>query len=177
VCSSDLFPYAQPLVDGQHLRVGGVDLVAIYTPGHCPDHVCLYEPSSGTLFSGDLVLGASTSVVSDLNLTLASLRRLLSLHPRLLCPGHGPMQEDATRRIRTYLAHRYLRERQIVRQLLNGRKTVADLTAAIYPRLDHRLLRAAERNIVSHLDKLRQDGRVEAEGEPARFAPRGASQE
>ncbi len=168
------FPFALPLKEGQHLQVGGVDLTVHYTPGHCLDHICLFEPATGTLFSGDLVLGASTSWVSDLRLALASLRRMLSLRPKLLCPGHGPMQEDAIRRIRTYLAHRYLRERQILRQLLRGPKTAADLTALIYPRIDPLLRNAAERNILAHLDKLRHDGRVEVAGDPPLFTLIGA---
>ncbi len=159
------FPYARALLDGQRLTVGEVHLMAFCTPGHTPDHLCFFEPGSATLFSGDLVLGASTSVVSDLPLALASLRRLRSLRARLLCPGHGPLVEDATRRIRTYLAHRYLRERQILQRLRRCPQTSAELTAAIYQRLDARLARAAERNILSHLDKLVQEDRVVAAGD------------
>ncbi|MCL4535183.1 MAG: MBL fold metallo-hydrolase [Bacteroidetes bacterium] len=154
------FPCARPLLDGEDTIVDGVALRALCTPGHSEDHLCFFEPESATLFSGDLVLGASTSIVTDLTTALSSLRRLLALRPRLLCPGHGPMLEDGTRRVRTYIAHRYLRERQILQHLSRGPHTSGELTAAIYSRIDRRLLSAAERNVLSHLQKLKQEGRV-----------------
>lgn len=156
------FPYAQPLLDGEEIVIGGATLATLHTPGHSRDHICFFEPRSATLFSGDLVLGASTSIVFDVPAALASLRRLLALQARLLCPGHGPMREDATRRIRTYIAHRYLRERQILKQLQSGPRTSRELTNAIYTRVDPRLLRLAERNVLAHLNKLEQEGRVTA---------------
>jgi glyoxylase-like metal-dependent hydrolase (beta-lactamase superfamily II) len=154
------FPAARPIADGEAMVSGGVSLTAVHTPGHSPDHLCFFEPRSATLFSGDLVLGSGSAWVGDLIAALASLRVLLTLRPRLLCPGHGPLVADASRRVRTYIAHRYLRERQIVQKLSLGSKTSAELARVIYPRLDPRLGRAAEGNILAHLQKLEREGRV-----------------
>ncbi len=163
---------ALPLRDGQELKAEAACLRVLYTPGHCDDHICFYETGTAALFSGDLVVGKGTAWVGDLVAALSSLRRVRALRPRLLCPGHGPMVPDATRRIRTYLAHRYLRERQVMRCVKQGLGTATEIADVVYPSLDPLLTKAAERNINAHLDKLRREGRVvRTDHDPSRFLP------
>src|SRR6185295_13431753 len=83
------------LADGQTVEAGGEPLIVIHTPGHSPDHLAFWHESSGTLFSGDLiVLGSSVMIHSsrggDLGQYLGSLARLQALHPKRLLPAHGP---------------------------------------------------------------------------------------
>ena len=94
-------------------------LRALWTPGHAQGHLSFYEERTGTLLTGDCVVGFGTVVIAppEGNMVdyLASLRRYLSL-PRLtaLMPGHGPVIANARERIEEYLAHRVEREAQIV---------------------------------------------------------------
>ncbi|MGZ4149464.1 MAG: MBL fold metallo-hydrolase, partial [Actinomycetota bacterium] len=86
---------SEHLRDGEAVRGGGVELRAVHTPGHSADHLCLFVPEERALFTGDTVLGRGTSFIDppdgDLVKYLASLERLLSLAPRTIYPGHGPV--------------------------------------------------------------------------------------
>lgn len=145
------------LRDGE--RVGGWQ--AVHTPGHAPDHLCYARPD-GTLFSGDTVMGWSTSTVALGGMAdyFASLRRLLARDDRLLLPGHGPPIPEPRGFIQTLLDHRLQREAAILAALGPQPRTSRAVTAELYADVDPRLLRAAERNVIAHLDKLRGEGRV-----------------
>src|SRR5579875_2858173 len=101
------------LHDGDLIGGEGVTLRAIFTPGHAPDHLCYYLEEEGAVFTGDVVLGAGTTVIpddtGDLGQYMASLRRLLELQPARIYPAHGPVVEKAPDKIREYIAHRELR--------------------------------------------------------------------
>ena len=146
------------LRDGE--RVGGWQ--AVHTPGHAPDHLCFAVPD-GTLFSGDTVMGWSTSTVAPGGMAdyFASLRRLLARDDRLLLPGHGPPVPEAHGFIQGLLDHRLQREAAILAALGPQPRTSRAVTAELYAGVDPRLLRAAERNVIAHLDKLRGEGRVQ----------------
>lgn len=154
------FPGAQPLGNNEVVEANGVRLRTMYTPGHSADHLCFWEENTRTLFSGDLVLGKGTAMVTDLVSALVSLRQVLAINPSMLCPGHGPVVPDAARRIRWYIARRLTRERQIVQLLRRKPSNITSLVASIYPKLDPRLFRAAENSILAHLIKLENDGKV-----------------
>lgn len=164
------------LRDGQELRLPGVHLRVIATPGHTPDHVAFLLEPDGALFTGDVVLGRGTSVIDppegDLAQYLRSLRRLRELRPRTIYPGHGPVVLDAMAKLEEYLAHREERERQVLDGLAAGPHTPEELVPAIYEGYRAELHPLAARSVLAHLLKLEAEGRVErvkADGD-VRFA-------
>ncbi|MEM9710022.1 MAG: MBL fold metallo-hydrolase [Pseudomonadota bacterium] len=151
------------LTDGQELEGSG--LTALHMPGHFPGHLCF---GLGELvFSGDLVVGWSTTLISppdgDVAAFMASCRRLRSMAPRRLLPGHGPPVEDPVTRIDALIAHREMREQEIVGALADGPSTASDLAARIYRDLDPGLKSAATRNVLAHLIDLSERGEAKAE--------------
>ena len=140
---------------------GGVGLRALFTPGHEVDHVCYYLARDRVLFTGDLVLGGSTTSVQDLGAYMNSLNILSGFSPKMVCPAHGPLVPNGPERIQMYIRHRNRREEQIMAALEGGITGVDDIVRAIYPRNLRRGLRgAAARNVRTHLAKLKDDGRV-----------------
>jgi glyoxylase-like metal-dependent hydrolase (beta-lactamase superfamily II) len=163
-----------PLADGDELEAGDGRLRVVHTPGHSPDHIALFEPDSRTLLCGDLVVAGSTVVIpggrgGDLAAYLRSLARVLALEPDRLLPAHGPAVEEPARLIEGYIAHRRMREEQIVASLADGPATADSLVAEIYPSLRPELREAAVGSVLAHLIKLRDEGRA-AEGADGRWA-------
>ena len=164
----------EDLRDGESVRGDGVTLTAIYTPGHASDHLCYYLAEEKALFTGDLILGGSTSVIppddGDLGDYLASLRRLQSLDVKRIYPAHGPVIEDAPAKIKEYIDHRRMRERQILEALGDGLRTIPEMVARIYMDVSPALHGAAALSVESHLRKLEKEGRVQAKivsGQPS----------
>jgi glyoxylase-like metal-dependent hydrolase (beta-lactamase superfamily II) len=158
-----------PLDDGDVVEAGDTSLRIIHTPGHAPDHISLFEEESQTLFCGDLVVAGSTVVIpggrgGDLAAYLRSLERILALEPRLLLPAHGPEIEDPAAILGEYLAHRRLRERQILDLLAPGPATAESLVNQMYRGLRPELREAALGSVLAHLIKLRDEGRAVEEG-------------
>ncbi len=158
------------LTDGATVRGDGVTLVAVYTPGHASDHLCYYFPEERALFTGDLILGGSTTVIppddGDLGDYMASLRRLQTLDVRRIYPAHGPVIEDAPAKIQEYIDHRLMRERQILEALGAGLHTIPEMVARIYADVSPALHHAAGLSVSSHLVKLKREGRVSEEVVP-----------
>jgi glyoxylase-like metal-dependent hydrolase (beta-lactamase superfamily II) len=154
----------EDLRDGQVVHGEGVTLVPVYTPGHASDHLCYYLVEEKALFTGDVILGGSTTVIpsddGDLLDYLDSLRRLLSLDLRRIYPAHGPVIEDGPAKITEYLEHRMLRERQIVEALGDGLETIPAMVARIYVDVAPALHPVAAMSVESHLKKLAREGRV-----------------
>jgi glyoxylase-like metal-dependent hydrolase (beta-lactamase superfamily II) len=151
------------LQDGAAVQVaGGVEVQVIHSPGHSSDSVCYYIEDEGVLFTGDTVLGGTTTTVNDLGAYLSTLQRLRALpNLQLICPGHGPIIHDPTRWIDSYVAHREERERQIVELLADGRGLTSwQIMEVLYTGIDARLRRLADGNVRAHLDKLAQEGRL-----------------
>lgn len=140
---------------------GGVSLKALFTPGHEDDHLAFYSNEGRVLFSGDTILGNSSSSVRNLKQYMASLRLLARQRPELICPGHGEVVRNATSRIHWYIQHRMEREEQVLEVIRGGATTVEEIVRAVYPRNLRRNLReAAARNVRTHLAKLREDKRL-----------------
>ena len=140
---------------------GGASLRAYYTPGHEEDHVSYYMAADKAVFSGDTILGNSSSSVRNLSQYMTSLEILARLKPATLFPGHGQVIKNGTARVQWYIDHRQQREDQLVAAIKNGASTVEEMVNAVYPRNLRRNLRgAAARNIRTHLEKLREEGRV-----------------
>lgn len=153
----------QTMHEGQTLDLGGgVRPRVLVTPGHSVDSVCYYLEDEGVLFSGDTLLGGSTTTVHDLFDYRASLTRLLELpNLKVICPGHGPLIHEPRAYIQQYIDHRDGRERQILEVLGEaGEQTSWDIMLKIYPEIDTRLRRAADGNVQTHLRKLEREGRL-----------------
>jgi glyoxylase-like metal-dependent hydrolase (beta-lactamase superfamily II) len=168
---------AQPLRDGDVLSGDGIELTAVHTPGHTADHVVLFHAEGGWLFTGDAVLGRGTSVIDppegDLTDYLHSLRRMRSLRPRVICPGHGPVVWEADAKLAEYIEHRADRERQVIEALnAAGSASPAELVPAIYHGYPTEIHAAAARSVLAHLIALERAGRVtRVAPDPDRFAP------
>ncbi len=164
----------QPVADGQRFSGEGYTLRAVHTPGHAQDHICYYFEEERALFSGDVILGMGTTVIpqdgGNLAHYLDTLRKLQTLDVERIYPGHGPVIENAPQKIAEYLAHRLEREQQILDELAGGAKTVEEMVRSIYREYPERLYAAAGQSVLSHLDKLEDEGRVARDrAEPPRF--------
>lgn len=158
------------LRDGQAIEGDGVTLLPIHTPGHASDHLCYYLVEEKALFSGDVILSGSTSVIpsgdGDLADYMASLRRLQGLDIRRIYSAHGPVIEDGPGRIAEYIAHRLERERQILDALGDGLVRIPDMVARIYADISPKLHVMAGNSVESHLKKLAREGRVREHVQP-----------
>ena len=96
---------------------GGVSLRALYTPGHADDHVSYFMTAGSVLFTGDTILGNSSSSVRNLRQYMDSLELLARQRPQLICPGHGQTVQEATARVDWYIRHRRRREEQVLAAL------------------------------------------------------------
>jgi glyoxylase-like metal-dependent hydrolase (beta-lactamase superfamily II) len=156
------------LADGETIAGTGWMLEALHTPGHLGDHLCFAWAEGAALFSGDLVMGWSTTLISppdgELSAFLASLARLASRSERIYYPGHGGPVRDPQAMLAWQRAHRAEREAQILAALATGPATVVDLVASVYPGLAQVLRPAAARNVLAHLVDLVERGRVGHDG-------------
>jgi glyoxylase-like metal-dependent hydrolase (beta-lactamase superfamily II) len=166
---------AEHLRDRQVVRAGALELTAVHTPGHTADHLVFFEPATGSLFSGDAVLGRGTSFIDppggDLARYLRSLRRMQELAPRTIYPGHGPVVLDASAKLEEYVTHRAEREAQILAAIGEGDPTIAELVSTIYAGYPPDVHPLAARSVLAHLLKLEAEGRVEhsGSGDDARY--------
>jgi endoribonuclease LACTB2 len=142
----------------------GATLRAVFTPGHAPDHLCYVLEEERALFTGDVVLGAGTTVIpddtGDLGQYMDSLRRLLELDLETIYPAHGPVIRNPKEKIREYIAHRELRERQILAVLADGPLDAMGIVKKIYVDVPEYLHPAAASSVRSHLKKLERESRV-----------------
>jgi hydroxyacylglutathione hydrolase len=155
----------EDLRDGEVVHGADVTLVPVYTPGHASDHLCYYLVEEKALFTGDVVLGGSTTVIpsddGDLVAYLDSLKRLLALDVQRIYPAHGPVIEDGPGRIREYIAHRHQREAQILGALSDGLLTIPAIVARVYADVTAALHPMAAMSVESHLRKLVNEGIVQ----------------
>jgi glyoxylase-like metal-dependent hydrolase (beta-lactamase superfamily II) len=157
------------LNDGDVVRAGNLNLTAIYTPGHTNDHLAFLIAEDGAVFTGDLILGQGSSMVTypegDVAAYLRSLARLAALKPRILFPGHWDPVTDAMGKIEEYRKHRLEREAQVLAEVRRGRGSAPELTRRVYGDLDDKLMMAAEMTLRAHLRKLVDDGVVRVDGQ------------
>jgi glyoxylase-like metal-dependent hydrolase (beta-lactamase superfamily II) len=144
---------------------GGVAMRALFTPGHAVDHVCYHLAKEKVLFTGDTILGASSSSVQDLYDYMKSLSLLAKLRVTTICPAHGPVVPPprGANLVKWYINHRNEREAQVVGALEKGVGKVDDIVKTVYPKnLKKDLRRAAAGNVRTHLDKLVKEKKVAA---------------
>jgi len=160
------------LAEGDSVRGAGWTLTALATPGHTSNHLAFVLPEAqdgaGALFSGDHVMGWSTSIVSppDGNMTayMASLEKLLPRTEPIYYPAHGDPISNPQRLVRGMLGHRKQREGQILRALGAAPAAIGEMVARMYVGIDPRLFPAAERSVLAHLIDLRDRARVTEQG-------------
>jgi glyoxylase-like metal-dependent hydrolase (beta-lactamase superfamily II) len=134
--------------------------VAVATPGHAVDHYALV--ARGACFTGDAVLGEGSVFISPYRGAMSAyMLALTRLRMRddfnVLCPGHGPPVWDARARVEEYLAHRVDREHELIAALSEGRRTIAEMLAAVWPDVPEQLLPLATATLAAHLDKLEDE--------------------
>ena len=157
------------LADGETVSGPGWTLEAVATPGHTSNHLCFGLRESGALFSGDHIMGWSTTVVSppdgDMAAYMASLEKLLGRRDRVYYPAHGDPVREPQRFVRAVAAHRRARERQILDLLELEAQPVPAMVASMYRGIDPRLHGAAGRSVLAHLIDLEARDRVWRDGD------------
>jgi glyoxylase-like metal-dependent hydrolase (beta-lactamase superfamily II) len=137
---------------------------AIPTPGHTSNHICYALAEEDACFTGDHIMGWSTTVVSppdgDMADYLASLDAIQGRNFKTLWPTHGPPITEPGPFIDGYRAHRMERERQILAQLAAGKRRIGDMVPAMYVGVDQRLYPAAGRSVLAHMIQLVKTGRA-----------------
>jgi glyoxylase-like metal-dependent hydrolase (beta-lactamase superfamily II) len=162
------YPVAwEAVTNGDSVPAGDVTLEVVATPGHAPDHFCLWHPASSVLFGGDLLIEGATVVVpgtrgGSLREYLASLERIRSLGPVQVLPAHGPVIDDPVGLIDRYIAHRHAREAEILAAIAGGAATVDEVVSVVYPQLADPIRRVAVETVHAHVRKLVDEGRIAA---------------
>jgi glyoxylase-like metal-dependent hydrolase (beta-lactamase superfamily II) len=151
--------------DGEtFLTVDGWTLTGTHTPGHTSNHMCFHLDAENALFTGDHIMGWSTTVVSppDGNMAdyMASVRKLMSRSDAILYPTHGNPVSDPAPFLAAYLAHRVDRENQIVELLRRGPSTIRAMVEILYVDVRRELHKPARRSVLAHMLKLLGDGVV-----------------
>ena len=153
------------------IDTGEFTLTAVSTPGHTSNHMCIALAQESALFSGDHVMGWSTTVVSppdgDMRAYMESLRKLQLRNDQILWPTHGGPVTKPQEYLAQYLQHRLDREAQILQCLTDKVKTVPEIVTNLYADVRVELHKAASRSVLSHLIKLIGDGRVVVTDETA----------
>jgi glyoxylase-like metal-dependent hydrolase (beta-lactamase superfamily II) len=155
------------LADGEALEIDGKAVTAVATPGHTSNHLCLAY--RGALFTGDHVMGWSTTVVvppdGDMAAYMASLDKLRQRDDRIYYPAHGPAVTNPAQYVRHLVGHRMQREKQILSLVKERPRAIPDIVANAYPGLDPRLVIAAGGSVLAHLLDLERRGLVEQGGD------------
>ncbi len=154
---------------GDRIIGEGWQFEAVHTPGHLANHLCFRLGSEKVLFTGDHVMGWSTSVISppggNLNDYLASLALLLENPDETYIPTHGSPITNPHDFVRGLIDHRNARTAQILERLKSGPESITEIVAALYVGLDPKLFKAAGRSVLAHLDALVRSGSVSTEFE------------
>jgi glyoxylase-like metal-dependent hydrolase (beta-lactamase superfamily II) len=153
--------------EGERMTLSGKpgwSLRVMHTPGHARGHVCVFEENSGSLITGDLMAGLGTIVIDPPEGHMAtyfdSLQRMRELPVSALFPAHGPVMANAKARIQEYIDHRLERERRILSAWDRGHREPADIVREVYTDVAPTMYALAERSVVAHWEKLREDLKI-----------------
>lgn len=159
---------------GDVIEGDGWTIECVFTPGHTSNHMCFALEEEKTLFSGDHVMGWSTSVISppdgDMSDYMNSLELLLARNDRIYWPTHGPAIEKPHEHVQAFIEHRLEREQQIIECLRQGVTNIADMVPMMYKDVDENLYPAASRSVLAAMLRLIDTGRVDCDGEPSASA-------
>jgi glyoxylase-like metal-dependent hydrolase (beta-lactamase superfamily II) len=159
------------LADGEAVSGDGWTLEAVATPGHTANHMAFALRDADIMFSGDHVMGWSTTIVAPpdgaMSEYMASLDKLTRRTETLYLPGHGGPIGEAPRFVAGLILHRKAREASILHRLAKGATDIATIVRAVYIGLDPRLVKAAGFSVLAHLEDLVARGAVVTDGPPS----------
>ncbi|MBI2820248.1 MAG: MBL fold metallo-hydrolase [Acidobacteria bacterium] len=159
------------LRDGDVTEGKGWRLEAVHTPGHTSDHLSFALSDERVLFSGDHVMGWSTSVIippdGDMAAYMVSLEKLLRRDDAIYLPTHGPAVTDPRTHVRAFIEHRLERRAAILRRLGQGEASVSEIVRAVYTDVSTSLHGAAALSVLAHLIELVDLNQVACDGPPA----------
>ncbi len=155
--------------DGDVIEGAGWSFQCVHTPGHTSNHLCYNYREENALFSGDHVMGWSTTVVTppdgDMAQYVASLKMLSKRDDAVYFPTHGDRIKKPKPYLRALIIHRKMREGQILGCLEKGAMNIPDLVASMYDNLDPRLTGAATQSVFAHIVELAEKGAINADGD------------
>jgi glyoxylase-like metal-dependent hydrolase (beta-lactamase superfamily II)/8-oxo-dGTP pyrophosphatase MutT (NUDIX family) len=142
-----------------------IHLRALHTPGHALGHLCFHDEHRGVLMTGDNIVGVGSVLIDppqgNMRDYLNSLERMLALPMLLvLLGGHGPAVASPYRKILEYITHRLEREQNILEAVRAGATTPKEIVARVYTDVSPKAHAMAERAVLAHLEKLREDGQL-----------------
>jgi len=164
--------------DGDSIDLAGspnISLQAMHTPGHARGHLCFHDARTGTLISGDNIVGLGSVLIEpaegNMRDYLDSLRRLRALpNISVIFGGHGPAIANPYAKLDQYISHRLEREHNILQAVREGAATPQDIVARVYTDVSPKAHAMAERAVLAHLEKLIEDKLVQKSSE-GRFLP------
>ncbi|MFL2834380.1 MAG: MBL fold metallo-hydrolase [Alphaproteobacteria bacterium] len=156
------------LSDGDIIETNEWTVEAIHTPGHTSNHICYSLAEEDVLFSGDHVMGWSTTVIvppdGDMNDYINSLKKLLKRSENNFYPTHGPIIERPKELVAKYIEHRMEREKQITEAIKLGNKKIPDMVKIIYKDVDISLHPAAAMSTLAHLIRMKENNEIAVSG-------------
>ena len=156
------------LSDGDIIETNEWTVEAIHTPGHTSNHICYSLTEEDVLFSGDHVMGWSTTVIvppdGDMNDYINSLKKLLKRSENNFYPTHGPIIERPKELVTKYIEHRAEREKQITEAIKLGNKKIPDMVKIIYKDVDISLHPAAAMSTLAHLIRMKENNEIAVSG-------------
>ncbi|HWC66993.1 MAG TPA: MBL fold metallo-hydrolase [Acidimicrobiales bacterium] len=165
-----------PLADGAVIEGPGWTIEAVFTPGHTSNHLCFALREERALFTGDHVMGWSTTVIAppdgNMRAYMESLDKLLARDDATLWPTHGGPVTEPRPFVEAYRAHRLEREAQVLEAVRRGVAEIPQIVKELYADVREELHAPAARSVLAHLIKLTDDGAVTADPTPrldARF--------
>lgn len=154
--------------DGDTIKGNGWTVDALYTPGHTSNHICFALREEKAFFSGDHVMGWSTTVIAppdgDMAQYFASLEKLTRRDDQVFYPTHGNPIRHPQAFVTALIEHRHARERQIAECLKRGLTTIQEMVAVIYSEVDKKLHPAASMSVLAHLQHMVATGRAATDG-------------
>lgn len=154
---------------GDVIEGDGWTVECVYTPGHTSNHMCFALKEEKALFTGDHVMGWSTSVISppdgDMTQYMESLELLLERDDEIYWPTHGTSISDVKNYVKAFIDHRLEREAQILDCLKQGHTKIPDMVPVMYTDTDEKLYGAAARSVLAAMDRLISTGQVECSDE------------
>jgi glyoxylase-like metal-dependent hydrolase (beta-lactamase superfamily II) len=153
---------------GDVIQGGDWSVECVYTPGHTSNHMCYQLREQKALFTGDHVMGWSTSIISppdgDMAAYMNSLGLLLERNDDAYWPTHGPRIDDPKALVRAFIEHRREREAQILECVGDGVRHIREMVPIMYTSTPEFMYPAAARSVLAAVEYLVKKGDLRSEG-------------